>query len=76
MIVPTKVPHVQAVAMAKLEKQGFRFGNWISPHRIESGGEVDEDEEIVTDAVMIKKTKFGREYREVSPEGLVNGEAI
>ena len=59
----------QTAAMAALEKQGFRFSNWIPD-------EPDADNGSMTElgcAVMIRKaSRFSHEYREVSPDGSVN----
>ena len=56
--------------MRVLEHAGFRLSNWIPAHP-------DADGEIIGDtqcAVMVKHgaTRFGREYREVEPDGTIN----
>ena len=54
----------QTVSEAILNKQGFRFSNWISAQ--------DEDDSLGC-MVMVKHSKPGRtEYREIAPDGSVN----
>ena len=58
--------------MRKLEREGFRFVNWIQAGVDENGQQVWEDYEKHGCAVM-KKSKSGRhDYREVEPDGSVN----
>ena len=56
--------------MSRLERSGFRFSNWIPAHP-DANGECVGDAQC---AVMVKRgaTRFGREYREVEPDGTVN----
>lgn len=62
----------QEAAIAKLEKQGYRFCNWI-PFHPDAENEPVEGTENQQTAVMLKKTgNYLREYREVDPEGNVN----
>ena len=54
--------------MASLEKLGFHFSNWIPEN---PDAENKDDNNPQQTALMIKKTRFGREYREVDPNGNV-----
>lgn len=60
--------HAQSEAMAMLESQGFRFSNWIAAQP-----DADGNGEQQT-AVMVKRgaTRYGKEYREVEPDGTIN----
>jgi hypothetical protein len=60
----------QESAISALEKQGFRFSNWI-PGNPDAEGDPQDERQT---AVMVKRgaTRFGKEYREVDSEGNVN----
>lgn len=60
----------QEIKMAELEKLGFRFSNWI-PARPDADNQAMDEHQT---AVMVKRgaTKYGREYREIEPDGTVN----
>jgi hypothetical protein len=58
----------QESAMASLEKQGFRFSNWIATNP--DANNVDQADQQT--ALMVKRSKHGTEYREVSPDGSIN----
>jgi hypothetical protein len=61
----------QAVAIAKLEGNGFQFSNWI-PACPNADGQPSESDPRMT-AVMVKRNgPHGHEYREVEPDGAVN----
>jgi hypothetical protein len=60
----------QEQVMHKLEKQGFKFSNWIPAHPDADNNSMDDDAGQV--AVMIKRSTHGSEYREVEPDGTVN----
>ena len=54
-----------------LNKQGFRFNNWIA-HRPYEDGEPAEGTEHLGIMVMIRHpNRFTREYREIDPNGTV-----
>ena len=58
----------QLESEAKLLKQGFKFSNWIA-------AQPDADNEPMTDhgtMVMVKRSNFGRDYREIEPDGSIN----
>lgn len=50
----------QSETIAKLEKKGFRFSNWLNEG----------------DAMLIKKKGAMRYYAEVAIDGTVNGESV
>ncbi len=55
----------QTRAASELRKQGFQFSNWIDAQNgIEGQGTM----------IVAKRgaTKYGREYREIEPDGTVN----
>ena len=60
----------QELAIKSLEQQGFKFSNWIPAHPDANGGDNGE----ASTAVMVKRgaTRYGREYREVEPDGTIN----
>lgn len=58
----------QEIAIAKLERQGFRFSNWIAACPDADGGSTDGQQT----AVMIRSKRYTHEYREVEPDGSVN----
>jgi hypothetical protein len=61
----------QAVAIAKLEGNGFQFSNWI-PALPDAENQPSESDPRMT-AVMVKRIgSHGHEYREVEPDGTVN----
>lgn len=53
-----------------LESQGFHFSNWIAAQPDADGNGTTEQQT----AVMVKRgqTRYGREYREVEPDGTIN----
>jgi hypothetical protein len=70
----------QTVSEKLLNKQGFRFSNWISA-RPDANNEPQDDKGII---IMIRKSwqgqqnrnsKFCREYREIEPNGDIIGDA-
>jgi len=62
--------NAQEIAMATLERQGFRFENW-TPAAPDADGNASDGAQC---AVMIRRgsTRYGREYREVEPDGSIN----
>lgn len=54
----------QIQAEKELNKQGFRFSNWISAQM--------EDENLGCMVMTRKKTRYSTEYREIAPDGTVN----
>jgi hypothetical protein len=57
--------HQDYEAEKKLNKQGFRFSNWIS-------AQDPENPELGCMVMKRKPTKSSTEYREISPDGSVN----
>lgn len=58
----------QLESETKLLKQGYKFSNWIA-------AQPDANNKPMTDhgtMVMIKRSKFRREYREIEPDGNIN----
>ena len=55
----------QQKAEALLEKQGFRFSNWISAH----DGDPESDKGVMV--FTRKPTRHTTEYREVEPDGTI-----
>jgi hypothetical protein len=71
MYIPTTTPEPQARAIAALERQGFRFLNWIPNEPDADGGSMDE----LGEAVMSRRSRTCRaitEYRQVAPDGSIN----
>lgn len=64
-----KTQNAQDISIAKLEREGWRFSNWIAGLPGPNGEQCDE----TRIAVMVKRgvTRFGREYREVDPDGTI-----
>jgi hypothetical protein len=62
--------NAQSKAIAQLERQGFKFSNWIAASPNAENEAIGEAQT----AVMVKRgaTRFGREYREVEPDGSIN----
>lgn len=60
----------QEIAIARLEKSGFKFSNWIAAQPDADGNPIGNGQ----CAVMVKRgaTRYGREYREVNPDGSTN----
>ncbi len=58
--------NAQDKKIGELEKDGYRFSNWIRSDENFAG---QDDSQT---AVMKKKTKFGNTYLEVNPDGSVN----
>lgn len=65
---PRKCPSPQDAEIAKLERQGYVFSNWIPAHP-DAENEPAGDGEI---AVMVKRNRHRTEYREIEPDGTVN----
>ena len=62
----------QLEAEKRLNKQGFRFSNWI-PHLPNAENEPSAGTEHLGSMVMIKRThRFFRQYREIEPSGIIN----
>jgi len=63
---PYEATDAQLKAEKEIEKQGFRFSNWIPAQDPD-----DEDHGIM---VMSKRgiTRFGKEYREIDVDGAIN----
>jgi hypothetical protein len=63
---PYEATDAQLKAEKEIEKQGFRFSNWIPAQDPD-----DEDHGIM---VMSKRgiTRFGKEYREIDVDGSIN----
>lgn len=61
----------QIQAEATLKAQGFRFSNWIPASPDANGNPLQE---TMGTMVMVRRgaTKFGREYREIEPDGSIN----
>lgn len=62
----------QTAAERRLNKLGFRFSNWIAADPDAEGEPADGGRRGTM--VMVKQgaTRFGREYREINPDGSVN----
>ena len=56
--------NAQQITMAKLEKSGFKFSNWIQDNTPGAYGNEPEPA-----ALMRRKGKHGNEYREVDSNG-------
>lgn len=61
----------QRKAELALSKQGFRFGNWIA-FTPDAENQPNEGTESLGVMVMVKQNRFGREYREIEPSGIIN----
>ena len=61
----------QMQAEATLREQGFKFSNWIAASPDADGNPLPETAGTM---VMVKRgaTRFGREYREIEPDGSIN----
>ena len=61
----------QKAAEAYLEKQGFRFLNWVATNP--DANNEPPDYSLGT-MVMVRQgaTRFGREYREIVPDGSIH----
>jgi hypothetical protein len=61
----------QLQAEATLKAQGFRFSNWIAAQPDAEGNPLTE---TMGTMVFTKRgaTRFGREYREVEPDGSIH----
>ena len=68
MFTPTQV---QLDAEKHLNKQGFRFQNWIA-HRPDAENRPSDGTDHLGTMMMVKRTTwFSTEYREIEPDGLI-----
>lgn len=69
-MVSTTMTLQQEQAIMSLEKQGFRFSNWIATN---PDAENEEQAGERQTAVMKRKpNRYTTEYREVAPDGTIN----
>lgn len=59
------ITQAQAVAEKKLRKTGFKFNNWISAQN----GDAMQGTMVLTR----KPTRHTTEYKEIEPDGTING---
>jgi hypothetical protein len=56
----------------RLNKQGFRFGNWIA-HQPDADNEPSDGTEHLGTMVMVRRpNRFTTEYRQIEPDGTYN----
>lgn len=66
------ITQAQAASEKKLNKQGFRFSNWI-PAQPDGNCQPMESTENQGIIIMIRKpTRHSTEYREIEPDGSIN----
>lgn len=69
-----RIMNTQEQAMQKLEKQGFRFSNWITADGGYGSDETEGQNPKEQTAVMVRHgvTRYVREYREVEADGSIH----
>lgn len=62
----------QLEAEKRLNKEGFRFSNWIA-HQPDADNEPSHGTEHLGTMVMLRRpNQFTRQYREIEPSGIIN----